>query len=404
LQEKLASWTLVNNETGQCTRIWGDPHVDIDNDGQIDFDFKENMTFQLTDGTKITVDTVEWERSGQTLSSKLTITDWAGQNAMVVTGLGWYSDGVANLKVEEFEGQGQALDLGTSDGSMTLYENAAGGWKIFDGRAATQVLVDQLENGLLVDPGSTITLALTQGSATLGADYLDKLEVSMDGGRTWIATDAGTVRIPVGVDHLIARVPTVDDTTGEPLEHVRLTATASTTTVSADGAIFDNDASVSSYSVSLTEAPHVDTWVTVHVGGVTAQGATLFNSEGQSVDGNAVKVLVHAGETESQPFLLQNPANSTGGTHLPLNLTITNLEAVTAETATANSDAPTLRDILIDTGDGEIDLAALGVQADPRLTATVVAGAESKLGAADIHGGAIDIELLLHKPATTPEG
>jgi hypothetical protein len=404
LQEKLASWTLVNNETGQCTRIWGDPHVDIDNDGQIDFDFKENMSFQLSDGTKITVDTVEWERSGQTLSSKLTITDWAGQNAMVVTGLGWYSDGVANLKVEEFEGQGQALDLGTSDGSMTLYENAAGGWKIFDGRAATQVLVDQLENGLLVDPGSTITLALSQGNATLGADYVDKLEVSMDGGKTWIATDAGTVRIPVGVDHLIARVPTVDDATGEPLEHVRLTATASTTTVSADGAIFDNDASISSYSVSLTEAPHVDTWVTVHVGGVTAQGATLFNSEGQSVDGSAVKVLVHAGETESQPFLLQNPANSTGGTHLPLNLTITNLEAITAETATANSDAPTLRDILIDTGDGEIDLAALGVQADPRLTATVVAGAESKLGAADIHGGAIDIEHLLHKPATTPEG
>jgi Domain of Unknown Function (DUF1521)/Calx-beta domain len=401
LQEKLASWTLLNKETGQCTRIWGDPHVDIDNDGQIDFDFKENMSFQLTDGTKITVDTVEWERSGQTLSSKLTITDWAGQNAMVVTGLGWYSDGVANLKVEEFEGQGQALDLGTNDGSMTLYENAAGGWKIFDGRAATQVLVDQLENGLLVDPGSTITLALSQGSASLGADYLDKLEVSMDAGKTWIATDAGTVRIPVGVDHLIARVPTVDDTTGEPLEHVRLTATASTTTVSADGAIFDNDASVSSYSVSLTDAPHVDTWVTVHVGGITEQGATLFNSDGQSVDGNDVKVLVHAGETESQPFLVQNPANAAGGTHLPLTLTITGLEAFSAP---ANFDAPTLRDILIDTGDGEIDLAALGVQADPRLTATVVAAAESKLGAADVHGGAIDIEHLLHKPAATSEG
>jgi Domain of Unknown Function (DUF1521) len=361
------------------------------------------MSFQLTDGTKITVDTVEWERSGQTLSSKLTITDWAGQNAMVVTGLGWYSDGVANLKVEEFEGQGQALDLGTSDGSMTLYENAAGGWKIFDGRAATQVLVDQLENGLLVDPGSTITLALTQGDAKLGADYLDKLEVSMDGGKTWIATDAGTVRIPVGVDHLIARAPTVDDTTGEPLEHVRLTATASTTTVSADGAIFDNDASVSSYSVSLTDAPQVDTWVTVQVGGITAQGATLFNSAGQSVDGSEVKVLVHAGETESQPFLVQNPANAAGDTHAPLTLTITGLEAFSAPTA-ASLDAPTLRDILIDTGDGEIDLAALGVQADPRLTATVVAGAESKLGAADIHGGAIDIEHLLHKPATTPEG
>ncbi len=400
LQEKLASWTLVNNETGQCTRIWGDPHVDIGNDGQIDFDFKENMSFQLTDGTKITVDTVEWEKSGQTLSSKLTITDWAGQNAMVVTGLGWYSDGVANLKVEEFEGQGQALDLGTSDGSMTLYENAAGGWKIFDGRAATQVLVDQLENGLLVDPGSTITLALTQGSATLGADYLDKLEVSMDGGQTWIATDAGTVRIPVGVDHLLARTPTVNDATGEPLEIVRLTATASTTSVSDEGIIYDNDAAVSSYTVSLAEALQVDTWATVHVGGITEAGATLFNTDGQSVAGDVVKVFVRAGETESEPFLVQNPA---AGTQVPLNLTITDLEASGAPSV-ANPDAPTLRDILIDSGEGEIDLAALGVQADPRLTAVVVAGAESKLGAADIQGGAIDIEHLLHKPAATPEG
>jgi Domain of Unknown Function (DUF1521)/Calx-beta domain len=400
LQEKLASWTLVNNETGQCTRIWGDPHVDIGNDGQIDFDFKENMSFQLTDGTKITVDTVEWEKSGQTLSSKLTITDWAGQNAMVVTGLGWYSDGVANLKVEEFEGQGQALDLGTSDGSMTLYENAAGGWKIFDGRAATQVLVDQLENGLLVDPGSTITLALTQGSATLGADYLDKLEVSMDGGQTWIATDAGTVRIPVGVDHLLARTPTVNDSTGEPLEQVRLTATASTTSLSDEGLIYDNDAAVSSYTVSLAEALQVDTWATVHVGGVTEAGATLFNSDGQSVAGDVVKVFVRAGETESEPFLVQNP---TAGTQVPLNLTITDLEAFGAP-STANPDAPTLRDILIDSGEGEIDLAALGVQFDPRLTAVVVAGAEGKIGAADIQGGVIDIEHLLHKPVTASEG
>jgi Domain of Unknown Function (DUF1521)/Calx-beta domain len=404
LQEKLASWTLINNETGQCTRIWGDPHVDIDNDGQIDFDFKENMSFQLTDGTKITVDTVEWERSGQTLSSKLTITDWAGQNAMVVTGLGWYSDGVANLKVEEFEGQGQALDLGTSDGSMTLYENASGGWKIFDGRAATQTLVDQLENGFLVDPGSTITLALSQGSATLGADYLDKLEVSMDGGRTWMATDAGTVRIPVGVDHLLARTPTVNDATGEPLETVRLTATASTTSISDDGVIFDNDALVSSYSVALTEAPQVDSWVTVHVGGITGAGATLFNSEGQSVLGSTVKVFVQAGETESEPFLLQNPANTAGGTQPTIQLTITDIEVVTDSNSTASADAPRLQDILIDSGEGEIDLAALGVQSDPRLTAVVVAGVESKLGAADIHGGAIDIEHLLHKPTAVSEG
>jgi hypothetical protein len=404
LQEKLASWTLINNETGECTRIWGDPHVDVDNDGQIDFDFKENITFQLNDGTKITVDTIEWEKSDRTLCSKLTITDWAGQNAMVVTGLGWYSDGVANLKVEEFEGQGQSLDLETNDGSLTLYENLSGGWKIFDGRGATQTLVNQLENGLLVDPGSTITLALSQGTANLGADYLDKLEVSMDGGNTWIPTDAGTVRIPVGVDTLLARTPTVDDSTGEPLEQVRLTATASTTSVGADGTIFDNDAMVSSYSVSLTQAPEVDSWVTVEVGGVTDAGVTLFNSDGQSVYGTEVKVFVQAGATESQPFLLQNPAKADGGTHLPLNLTITDFEPAGATLAgTVNGDAPSLRDILIDTGDGEIDLATLGVQADPRLTAVILAGSESKLTAADIQGGALDIEHLLSKPAAATE-
>ncbi|MEJ6871894.1 DUF1521 domain-containing protein, partial [Bradyrhizobium japonicum] len=72
-------------QTGHVTVIHGDPHVDADGDGKDDFDFKKDMTFQLDDGTKITVDTVDIGK-GKTMASKLTITN--GDNAMVVEGLG----------------------------------------------------------------------------------------------------------------------------------------------------------------------------------------------------------------------------------------------------------------------------------------------------------------------------
>lgn len=139
--EKDATWTVTNNETGKTTKVWGDPHVDTDNDGKNDFDFKKDMTFKLDDGTKITVGTVPGGENGTTYSSSLTITN--GDKAMQVTGLGDSHDGENNLEVKQSDA-GTTLDELEHDGSTTVYENG-GAWQTKDGKAVDQSIIDAAE-------------------------------------------------------------------------------------------------------------------------------------------------------------------------------------------------------------------------------------------------------------------
>ena len=140
LDEKNSTWILIDKCDNSQTRVWGDPHVDVGNDGKTDFDFKQNATFQLEDGTKITVGTVPFGNSGQTLSSSLTITK--DDNAIVVTGLGMNYDGANNLKIEQSY-DGKKLDAQTADGAFTAKE-AGQGWTI-DGKPADQKIVNEKE-------------------------------------------------------------------------------------------------------------------------------------------------------------------------------------------------------------------------------------------------------------------
>lgn len=287
-------WILTNKSTGISTRIWGDPHVDEGNDGRNDFDFKKDMTFQLADGTKITVETVAWGTSGQTLSSKLTITDWCSKNAMVVSGLGWDSDGVNNLKVEKFEGEGRVLDLATDDGAFTLYETASCAWQVFDGRPATQSLVNQLEAGTLINPGTAVTLALADGTAVRTQDYQGKIEISLDEGRTWNLVDAvNVVNVPTGTDHFLARVPTIDDKVVENRETLTLQATAKAGSATGIGGILDNDACpVRVHCVSSAQANEGDP-LTFSVGlsgsSNSVTQVTLLLSNGSATEGQDYK-------------------------------------------------------------------------------------------------------------------
>ncbi|MCA1516258.1 DUF1521 domain-containing protein [Bradyrhizobium sp. NBAIM01] len=139
--EKDGTWTVRNNQTGHVTKIHGDPHVDANGDGKDDFDFKKGMTFELDDGTKITVDTVDFGK-GKTISSKLTITN--GDNAIVVEGLGDDKDGKNNLKVTQ-SNAGRTLDQLTSDGAQTIHEQNQG-WVDNSGRRVTQSVIDHNEN------------------------------------------------------------------------------------------------------------------------------------------------------------------------------------------------------------------------------------------------------------------
>ncbi|BAO84482.1 hypothetical protein SMCB_2254 [Serpentinimonas maccroryi] len=92
--------------------------------------------------------------------------------------------------------------------------------------------------------GSTLTLALADGSALSPADYNDGVfEYSLDGGTTWIAYTA-PINVAAGDSLVQVRTNTVDDSINEANENFTLTATLTslTTTVSdsATATIVDN--------------------------------------------------------------------------------------------------------------------------------------------------------------------
>lgn len=150
LDEKSSKITLINEETGEKTVIWGDPHFDANGDGKTDMDFWGTITLNLEDGTKITVNTTPWENNpNMTLSSELTITK--GDQAIVVTGLD--QNTVGDMQIEQLSGPnaGVSADWLTQDG-LNIYENPNGeGWLVLDGigfREVTQADMTATKNDM----------------------------------------------------------------------------------------------------------------------------------------------------------------------------------------------------------------------------------------------------------------
>ncbi|MDO5625852.1 MAG: DUF1521 domain-containing protein [Pseudomonadota bacterium] len=125
LDEKKSQIQIVNKENGEITNIWGDPHIDWDKDGKTDADFWTKTTFQLEDGTKITIDTEPWKgNKGMYVASEVTVT--RGDHAMQISGLS--QNELGDLKVEYADRGGQALDWAVTDG-FVVQENPDGvGW------------------------------------------------------------------------------------------------------------------------------------------------------------------------------------------------------------------------------------------------------------------------------------
>ena len=111
---------IFNKKTGETYHVWGDPHVNVD--GKHSFDFWGTTTFQLDDGTKVTIDTTPWNNDpSQTLSSKVTITN--GDYGVQITGVDTNTTG--DLAFEEAAGLGQLADWAVADGN-TIHENPNG--------------------------------------------------------------------------------------------------------------------------------------------------------------------------------------------------------------------------------------------------------------------------------------
>ena len=123
LDEGNSQFIVTNKATGEKTRVWGDPHMEVD--GKAVGDFKGTTTLNLDDGTKITIHTTPYNAgNGMTLSSELVITQ--GDKAMVVQGLD--QNKLGDLKIGQVSSGGQLVDALNDDGA-DIYENPEGsGW------------------------------------------------------------------------------------------------------------------------------------------------------------------------------------------------------------------------------------------------------------------------------------
>lgn len=146
IDERNSQMTIFNEKTGESTKIWGDPHVDVN--GKHQFDFYGTTTFQLENGTKITINTEPWKGNPNAyVASQVVVTK--GDNAVVIDGISQNQLGDLSVTTST---NGYALDAANRDG-FTVHE-AAGGWQTELGSTVTQADADITRPGQLYGPGS----------------------------------------------------------------------------------------------------------------------------------------------------------------------------------------------------------------------------------------------------------
>lgn len=157
IDERNSEMTIVNEKTGQSTRVWGDPHVDVD--GKHQFDFYGTTTFELDNGTKITVNTEQAKGNPNVyFASQVVVT--RGANAVVIDGISQQQLGDLSVSVST---NGYALDAANRDG-FTVLESAAG-WQTELGEKVTQADADLTKPGQIYGPNSDMPSLSELGSA-----------------------------------------------------------------------------------------------------------------------------------------------------------------------------------------------------------------------------------------------
>ncbi|NLS25160.1 hypothetical protein S2M10_01230 [Sphingomonas sp. S2M10] len=160
VDERNSQMTIVNDATGQSTRIWGDPHVGVD--GSHQFDFYGTTTFELDNGTKITVNTEQAKGNPNVyFASQVVVT--RGTNAVVIDGISQQQLGDLSVSVSA---NGHALDAANRDG-FTVHE-AASGWQTELGSKVTQADADLTKPGQIYGPDSTTPSLAELGTAIGG--------------------------------------------------------------------------------------------------------------------------------------------------------------------------------------------------------------------------------------------
>ena len=172
--------TITNKQTGAVYQASGDPHVSVD--GQHVFDFWGTTTFNLDDGTKVTIQTTPYAANPQAdLASKVTITN--GSYGVQITGVDSNTQG--DLAIHEEAGWGHTMDWAVSDGNE-IDENATGnGFVAVDAQGNTHTVdqnwinsTDVLKNPSLAQSGGST--AGTNPQHQIGNAYKDAFRL-MDG-------------------------------------------------------------------------------------------------------------------------------------------------------------------------------------------------------------------------------
>jgi hypothetical protein len=164
LNENNSEMTITNANTGETTRIWGDPHVDVN--GKHAYDFWGTTTFTLDNGTKITINTEQGKGNPDVyFASSVAITK--GNQAIEVKGLSQQELGDLEVTMGN---NGRALDRANDDG-FVLHENDSGaGWRsAYSGEVATQADLNATKPGQIFGPGSAEVRTLAALSFLLGA-------------------------------------------------------------------------------------------------------------------------------------------------------------------------------------------------------------------------------------------
>ncbi|CAH0536020.1 DUF1521 domain-containing protein [Vibrio marisflavi] len=187
----------IHGPDGKTVTIWGDPHVDTSGDGKQEFEFYDQSTFVLADGTKITVGTEEWGSTGHYLSANLTITK--GNQSVKVSGIDHgYTDNPDNqtLNIGDVTLNGLNDDANTEDGDIYQMGTDTSKWTKYVAndtyvpKSQVQGIIDKLED-LNVKLNGEDPQDWLDGKS---GDYLKKADlVELNGYLNQAASDANQV-------------------------------------------------------------------------------------------------------------------------------------------------------------------------------------------------------------------
>ncbi|MCH4295953.1 retention module-containing protein [Shewanella sp. 3B26] len=207
----------------------------------------------------------------------------------------------------------ELLDLSNATVDTTILDaqepptvNSVTGNEVTEGQSNTFTVT--LSNPSATE--TTVTLALSDGTAIVGTDTGTTYMVSFDGGANYVPVVGNSVTIPAGASSFLVQVATVDDTIFEGNEDYTLTATANGGGASGDSTITDNDSApkvasitgdtvvegqANTFAVTLTNTASSDTTLTLTLAsgsatkGVDFSGAqvtVVINGTSQTVNVN----------------------------------------------------------------------------------------------------------------------